>query len=304
MDVESCNAHVQNKTDPMKNYVSLLMLFSVLSCCGQKPLKDFYLTRSLKQDGLSYKFTVLDSDKKGIWKYQKEKFYFWYKAQHVLSTQGSSSGVVLNGEFEAFYQSKQLASKGEFNKGLKQGQWLYWRKDGTLEKSERWSAGTQMGTQKFYDTSGQENESIVLRHGKSKRKLSDSLIVTKRNSQSITVYDSIGNIKRIEKRKHGALDGKVKTYEAGKRIATETYKNGIKIEAKAVDGKSEDKPTKNDSEKFGAKMKAWFTNLFSKKEKMRKAPDKESEDDSDKPKKEKKAKASDKKSEGAPIKDE
>jgi antitoxin component YwqK of YwqJK toxin-antitoxin module len=283
----------------MKNYVSLLMLFSVLSCYGQKPLKDFYLTRSLKQDGLSYNFTVLDSDKKGVWIYKKEKFYYWYKAQHVLSTQGSASGVVLNGEFEAFYQNKQLASKGQFNKGLKQGQWLYWRKNGTLEKSEHWSAGTQLGTQKFYNALGQENESIVLRKGKIKRKISDSLIITKRNSQSITVYDSIGNISRIEQRKNGALDGKVKTYEEGKVRETETYKNGIKIDkkdakalngesteedAKASERESADDPTKNDpteddSEKFGPKMKAWFKKIFSKKEKMRKASDKESEEE-------------------------
>ncbi|NRA11302.1 MAG: hypothetical protein HRT57_05030 [Crocinitomicaceae bacterium] len=256
----------------MKNYVILLMLFSVLSCYGQKPLKEFYLKRSLKQEGLSYTFTVLDVEKHSVRKYREDKFYYWYKAQHVLSTQGNSSGTLLHGKFETFYSNKQLSSKGQFNKGLKQGHWLYWRKDGTLEKSENWSMGRQLGTQRFYDATGQENETLTLGKGKSKRKVSDSLIVTNHN-QTITVYDSIGNITRVEHRKNGALDGKVKTYEGGKLVETETYRNGIKVE------KAADDSTKANSDKFGAKMKAWFKNLFSKKEDDAKASDGESEDD-------------------------
>jgi antitoxin component YwqK of YwqJK toxin-antitoxin module len=237
----------------MKNYMSLLMLFSVFLCYGQKPLKDFYLNRSLKQDGLQYTFTVLDADKHGVWNYKQDRFYFWYKSQCVISTQGSSSGVLLNGDFESFYENKQLSSRGQFNKGLKEGQWLYWRKDGTLLKSEKWSNGVQLGTQINFDEQGRAKQTQILKRGRSENKVTDSLIITKKNHvQLITVYDSIGQVERFERRKNGLLDGKVQIYENGKRTETEKYKDGVQVEKVEKD----------------SKIGAWIKRLFSKKEKV------------------------------------
>jgi hypothetical protein len=104
----------------MKRYLALTFVLCVANVFAQKELKEFYLKRTLKQDGLQFNFQVLDDDKHGVWLYDQQKFYHWFMSQRVHSTQGESSGVLLNGEFESFYPSKQLCEKGVFSKGLKQ----------------------------------------------------------------------------------------------------------------------------------------------------------------------------------------
>jgi antitoxin component YwqK of YwqJK toxin-antitoxin module len=211
-----------------------------------------------------FTFTVLEDDKHGVWHYDNKKFYFWYKAQHVLSTQGNSSGILLHGEFEAFYENKQLARKGKFIKGLKNGQWLYWRHNGTLLKIEHWSNGKQRGIQTFHDKHGNEVESIFIHVRKTHRHANDSLIVTRtRNREEITTYDSIGRIKRIEQRKNGALHGVVHTYLDGKRVNSQRFKNGTEI----IKKKASDEGIEASTEEEESKLKAWWSNLFKKKEK-------------------------------------
>lgn len=149
----------------MRLIATFLILFcSIQTAYSQKNLKEFYLKRTLKQDGEQFNFLILDEDKRGVWFYSKEKFYFWYKTQHVLQTQGGASGILLHGEFESFYTSKQLAKKGDFNRGLKNGEWLYWRENGTLCHSESWKKGKKIGWEKWYDELGN-----VLQTSKHKR---------------------------------------------------------------------------------------------------------------------------------------
>ena len=163
----------------MKIFNTFLIVMLVSFGFTQKPMKDFDLKKSLKQDGFQYQFTVMDIDHHDLWYFRKSKFYFWYKAQKVLSTQGGASGQLLNGEFEAFHDNKQLAQKGNFHKGLKDGKWIYWRTDGSIIKIEFWNKGKYVGIHEFFNENGELIETDKYTRFKHVRTVGDSVIVTK-----------------------------------------------------------------------------------------------------------------------------
>ena len=215
---------------------------------SQKQLEDYYLQRNLKQEGEQYQFQILDEDKKGVWFHRKDKFYFWYKAQHVISTQGGSSGLLLNGNFESFYEKKQLSKKGKFRKGLKSGEWLYWRKDGTLRITETWSNG-EMKIRTLYDQIGTEKEKITFKGKGFYKETNDTVVNSKRNGkkQTIIIKDSQGQVVRVEQKKNGQLHGKVKSYSNGELTESEEYKDGVLMVKEDEDDtkiRNQDKKTK------------------------------------------------------------
>ncbi len=274
----------------MRGGVALLLVLSFLcaNVNAQKELKDFYLNRSLKQDNQQFQFKILDDDKHGVWFYRKNKFYHWYKAQHVLSTQGASSGVLLHGVFEGFYESKQLAQRGRFSKGLKSGEWLYWREDGTLRRSESWKNGVMRGDQNMYDESGQVVETITLKRWSSERRVADSLIQTKGNKERITLFDEQGKVSAREDYKNGKLHGDVRSYEDGKLTDLKRYKYGEELV-------KEEKNKEKKEEKAEPEEKTpFFKRIFSRKEKSEKEPkekrEKKAREKSDKEKSERKKK--------------
>lgn len=219
------------------------------STFSQRIEEDLYLKHTLRQDGLSYNFKVLDPDKKGVSKYSKKKFYYWFKTQKVLSTQGGASGALLHGVMEAFYENKQLSQKGEFNKGLKTGEWLYWRIDGTLIRTEEWKNGKLDGTETLYDKTGKPIETIEHKKNTFSRKIADSLIVSnyERTKQTVYTYDSLDHVKTSAYYKNGLQEGKAKYYEQGKLVKTEKYSKG-KLVVKAEKQKDPEGKTK----------KSWF----------------------------------------------
>jgi antitoxin component YwqK of YwqJK toxin-antitoxin module len=201
----------------MAKYLSIFILF-LFSFYNQAQdiEKDLYLNHTLKQDGESYQFTVLDSDKKGVFFYDKSKFYFWYKAQKVITTQGGSSGQLLNGKFESFYDNKQLSKKGSFKKGLKNGEWMYWRKDGTLIKMEHWKNGIKKGKEIDYNEKGIEISTLHFKRNNYKKTTADSLIISnlENTKQTITIFDKAGNVISKSKVKNGVVTDVTKTKKA------------------------------------------------------------------------------------------
>ena len=163
----------------IKLFNTLISLIIVFTSFSQEPKKDFYLKKSLKQDGFQYQFTVLEEDARGIRYFNKTKFYFWYKAQKVISTQGGASGQLLNGEFEAYHENKQLAQQGTFHKGLKDGEWTYWRKDGTLITIENWKHGEYSGTKELFNEKGELIETCKYSRFKCAKNHGDSTVIAK-----------------------------------------------------------------------------------------------------------------------------
>lgn len=269
----------------MKYAVLVLGLLFALQSNAQHHLKDFALKRSLKQDGLHFQFTVLDSDRRGVRHHNPRKFYHWIKAQHVLSTQGASSGQLLHGTFEAFYQNKQLAQKGNYHKGLKHGTWRYWREDGTISHSEKWRHGKQCGKQLFFDETGQLKKSHVLRGGTLKQVQPDSVVVWKpHHRKKIVVKDSLGRKVSVEHFKNNSLCGTAKYYVDGKLERKEKYKKGAIVEDRTKKREKKEKEAETDEkvEKEQGKLKSLWNKWFSK--------DKEPKEPKEKKKKDKKPK--------------
>jgi len=241
----------------MKYLIIFLTFLTWTSLFSQKQLGDYYLKRNVKQDGQQFQFSVLDEDKHGIWFHSKSKFYYWYKAQKVISTQGGSAGVVLNGDLESFYPNKQLYQQGQFKKGLKNGSWLYWRNDGTLRLEEDWNHG-KLKAFIAYDENGKESTRETYKGQRKYSESSDTIVSSKRNGKivNLIIKDEAGQVVRIENRKDKELHGKVKTFENGKLLATEKYKNGILIE-----------PEKAEPDTDTGEKESWWRKLFKKKEK-------------------------------------
>lgn len=159
----------------MRYLLHFFFLILVQNAFAQQVESDFYLKKSIKQEGKLYVFYVQDEDKKSNLNFDQDKFYFWYKAQVVKQTQGAASGQLLHGLYEVFYSNKQLAEKGRFRKGLKQGEWLYWREDGTLIRSEHWSHGKMVGTLQLFNEKGElVEEKKMKRFSFGKKEKSDS----------------------------------------------------------------------------------------------------------------------------------
>jgi len=191
----------------MKNnslIITFLFLLSFLSF-SQEIEKDLYLKHSVRQEGESYNFTVLSADKKGPFQHVKTKYYYWFKAQKVMSTQGGSSGLLLNGKFESFYDNKQLSSKGHFCKGLKDGEWLYWRENGSLLHVEHWKKGKLFGSEMFYDEKGNVTTTIDYNCYSYSKSTKDSLIVSNYTGtkKTITTFDDKGIVTSKKSFKEG-----------------------------------------------------------------------------------------------------
>ena len=235
----------------MKFILPLLIAFTASFSTAQRPLKDVYLKRTLKQGGLQYEFKVLDEDKHGVWFYDKEKFYFWYKAQGVKSTQGESSGTLLHGDFESFYDNDQLHQKGSFKRGLKCGEWLHWREDGSLIYTEIWSKG-QLKVKKWYNNTGRVYRS-ERDHGRNwKKDKADTVIITRKlfKTERRIYRDANGTLSKVENVKHGALHGKSMFYSDGKLERTERYRNGeLMSSSDDVKEPKEEKPKREKKER-------------------------------------------------------
>jgi antitoxin component YwqK of YwqJK toxin-antitoxin module len=211
--------------------LSFLFLFA-LNSFAQKPDQNAVLRHSIKQGGLAYYFTVLEMDKKPKTKHRKDKFYYWYKAQKIMQTQGGSSGILLHGLFESFYPNKQLHERGKFSKGLKSGEWFLWRNDGTLLRTEKWRSGLPKGIQIDYSTTGLDSIKTIIR-GNSKKIISiSSLVIIKGEKSKIYSFNEKGDIEKIIRRKNNLLHGKQVYYDSGKILNTEKYRKGELKESK------------------------------------------------------------------------
>ena len=119
--------------------------------------------RHTKTSDFKMDFYITFSKKKV--KYEDTLHYYWFKAQKIHVTQGSSEGNLLNGPFSKFYHSGQLAEQGEFEKGLKTGEWKQWYESGNLKAIYNYSAGLLTGSYALYNENGDVRESGKIRKG-------------------------------------------------------------------------------------------------------------------------------------------
>lgn len=123
-------------------------------------------TESYKMD-----FYVLLEDKKI--RYRDTLPYYWFKAQKVHKTQGHSAGNLLHGSFSKYYISGQLAEHGEFEFGLRSGDWMTWYNSGQIKAVEHYKNGILHGRFERYDEAGNITEQGHYKKGEKKLKVRD-----------------------------------------------------------------------------------------------------------------------------------
>ncbi len=250
----------------MKKFSSLYFLFGVFfTAAAQRVNTDYHLRHNIKQDNQQFEFQVLDFGDVGVYQYDKSKFYFWLKAQQVHATQGYSSGLLLHGEFQAFYDNKQLARRGYFHKGLKNSEWLYWNEAGTLVHIEHWRSGVKVGTEKSFSDAGKLLSQVKYKLFKTTRQTPDSTIISwhRKDRQEITLRDNHGQKSKIIRLKNGQLHGRQLEYKENAAVV-ERYKHGQRLEEKSKKPKEVREEKKSP---FSGKWKGLFKKSGDKEKK-------------------------------------
>jgi len=239
----------------------------------------------IKQDDKSIVFRVLDTDDSQLKKYNSKKYYYWFKSQKVLITQGGSSGSLLNGDYESFYKNNQLAEKGLFTKGLKDGVWKFWNQNGILIHQENWSKGTQIGKQLYYSEDGLIQKTVVYKSNQTQIIARDTTIVKTKKTILTTINDSTGRLISQSRYSNYKLDGTQIARDQNDSLIKTVYNKGELVPEKTKAGKSKTENASSEKLTFKQKMSNFWEKLkfwkkFKKKEKSTES----------KPKKEKKVK--------------
>lgn len=203
----------------MRFFTFLLILLPFTTCFSQETNAT---KRSIKQDGFTIECSVLEAGKETKTpKYDYSKMYFWFKAQRIMTTQGGSSGLLLNGNYTSHYdENHQLFQSGSFCKGLKNGSWNQWRKNGTLVSKETWKNGELKGKQLYFDDGGKLFKTVEKTSTMIKTSSKDSVVMEKRGIHKIQLLDTLGNVTSSSKFKRDKLHGKQVTIVEGKRKVT------------------------------------------------------------------------------------
>jgi len=167
----------------MKNSLFLLATFVAHALFSQSAIKISKGFRSLRQNALFIECMVLEDPVLHKHEFENDKFYHWFQSQHILTTQGGASGQLLHGGYEAFYDSKQLAEKGKFHKGLKHGEWKYWNSNGTLTRIEHWKNGTQLGKTQQFGAAGVVQYTLIYRRTSIRKTSLDSVQILSRTGE-------------------------------------------------------------------------------------------------------------------------
>jgi hypothetical protein len=91
---------------------------------------------------------------KEIKNYTEGRAYYWFKTGEIHNSISQAGGLVLHEGYEKFFRSKQLAEKGNFDYGLKDGEWRTWYENGNVQSITDWKNGQKNGLFLQYDGSG------------------------------------------------------------------------------------------------------------------------------------------------------
>jgi antitoxin component YwqK of YwqJK toxin-antitoxin module len=210
-------------------FLIFLLIFGFNGLWAQN-ITDINPSYNIKQDGLSHRFTLSDYTLKEKKNHKKQKTYYWYKAQKIIATQGGSSGTLLNGVYTSYYTDDQLCEKGNFDQGLKDGEWKKWHSNGRLMEVCRWRNGRQIGRQLYYSDQGQIEKSVWLSRFRKEVKTVDSIQVIRMNREKLTLLDTLGKITEVQKYRRGKLHGRQVVYETDRAKTVSYFRKGNETE--------------------------------------------------------------------------
>lgn len=120
--------------------------------------------RVISDSEFNYTFYILPEETKSN---NVLKYYHWYKSGEIHTSQGSSSGSLLHGDYTKSYKNNDLAEKGSFKKGLKSNTWKRWYKNGQLYEISNWKNGLKSGR---YAQFSEEGKVLIQGSYKNQRK--------------------------------------------------------------------------------------------------------------------------------------
>lgn len=135
----------------MRNVVLLGCLFLLVS------FSDISLKKRISDTHFRYEFYTSDEAVKA----KPGRTYYWFKGGAIHTSENGISGEPIHDLFEKFYLTNQLAEKGYFKYGLKNGKWQTWYENGVLSSETDWSNGQEDGKFRKFSESGQ-----LLEYGK------------------------------------------------------------------------------------------------------------------------------------------
>jgi len=157
----------------MKPYAKYFLFVLLLSNSAlinaqnyKKEFDDFKQYHKLQHaDSLyDYRFTVIAVP--GT-KPELKKTYTWYINNTIQITQGNYSGKLLHGTYTKYYcKTNQLAEKGVYKYGLKEGIWQEWNSNGMLRSNILYKKGFKEGVALFYDSLGNVVEKCNFKNDK------------------------------------------------------------------------------------------------------------------------------------------
>jgi len=130
------------------------------------------------QDSIVEFSLYLEADKIEL---NNNTIYYWYKANKIHQNYGDYHGSLIHGEYAVTGKKDVLLTKGQFEKGAKQGGWKSWYPDGKLKNISTWENGKLYGLYEEFDHHGNPVLTINyvngLKDGKALWYLQDTLLV-------------------------------------------------------------------------------------------------------------------------------
>ena len=171
-------------------FLSIVFILISFGSFGQKKVAPTeHNTIVVNQTEATYKFQT--SQEKLETNPINELTYYWCKSNEIHTTKGGYYGMLLYGTYSVFYLSEQLKEQGEFDKGLKTGEWKTWFENGEIREIFNYKKGALHGGYKKYNEKGE-----------------------------VTLEAEY---------KNGLLNGETKSYSNGKLLKTTSYKDGQEI---------------------------------------------------------------------------
>ncbi len=173
------------------------------------------------------------------------KTYYWFKSSEIHQSRASAGGLLLHSEYSKYYRSNQLAEKGKFNYGLKDGTWKKWNENGVIKLIESWKNGERDGIYIAYDSLGNKTNK-----GYYNNDVKSGNWINYVNKDTISYHR--GEIKTIDpNKKDGFLRRLFKKKDSHKNI------------------KKSNKKKKSQSKSNANKKNGFFKRLFKKKRKQK-----------------------------------
>lgn len=199
---------------------------------------------------------------------KEDRQYYWFKGGTIHNSEFGVGGELLDGTYNKFYHSNQLAENGDFKNGLKNGYWKNWYASGTLASKVYWDNGQMDGSFTLYDKLGGLIESGRYKNNKKHSVWidyvkKDTTVYKNGTIVIIKVKDTAsgsarpGFIKRLFKSKHKAAPQNVNSKPKEEQKQTFFKKLFGKKSGKA--------PKQEKKDKEGIKKEGFLKRLFSKK---------------------------------------